>query len=176
MVFPAALSRAQLFDVSFANASPKIDRTIRLIHLVQKLALEKAIDWPPLPLRALARRNSATSGARRLGVEFEIGDLGFVSRNVRSREADAALINAIAPMVLWLSCKVHSAGVSAHDEEEYQNNGETEPAYQEKLYVGTHVHAPGGLMITGPGPPQSGVTTLALKLPSQCLQNWTEIG
>jgi hypothetical protein len=43
------------------------------------------------PLGAMAGRGSATRRARRLDVQFDVGELSFVSRSVRSREAEPAL-------------------------------------------------------------------------------------
>jgi hypothetical protein len=51
-------------------------------------------------------RDSATRRARRLAVQSDVGELCFVLRNVRSREAVPAFIKSLAPSVLWLACEV----------------------------------------------------------------------
>jgi hypothetical protein len=58
------------------------------------------------PTTPLVNRDSATRRARRLAVEFDVGDLCFALRSVRSREAVPAFIKSLAPSVLWLVCKV----------------------------------------------------------------------
>ena len=53
------------------------------------------------PTRPLVNRDSATGRARRLDVQFDVGELSFDLRSVRSREADPALkiVGLIGAMV-----------------------------------------------------------------------------
>src|ERR1035437_3261885 len=62
------------------------------------------------PTTPLVNRDSATRRARRLDVEFDVGDLCFALRSVRSREAAPASIKSLARPVLWLACEVQLIG------------------------------------------------------------------
>jgi hypothetical protein len=54
------------------------------------------VNWDPPSLRAMAGEASATRRARRLAVQLDVGELCFVLRSVRSREAGPALIKTLA--------------------------------------------------------------------------------
>ena len=48
---------------------------------------DPGVESEKAPTTPLVNRDSATRRARRLGVQYDVGELSFVSRSVRSREA-----------------------------------------------------------------------------------------
>jgi hypothetical protein len=58
---------------------------------------------------SLVNRDSAMRRAKRLAVQFDVGELHSLG-NVRSREAVSAFIFLLATRMLWLACEVHFIG------------------------------------------------------------------
>ena len=59
----------------------------------------------------LGKPGQRHEAGKAFGCSVDVGELCFVLRSVRSREADPAIIKSLAPPVLWLACEVQSLNV-----------------------------------------------------------------